>query len=71
MTRADLPQQFDAREEGKGKGSDARPRAPEPPSGGIERETPSEKKPAENDSRKSDGLAELKQMEENAEDGRE
>lgn len=71
MNRKDSPQQFDAREEGKGSGPAARPRATEPTPGGIDRETPSEAMPAANDSRASDGLAKLKEMEENAEDGRE
>jgi hypothetical protein len=80
MNRKDLPQHFDAREEGKGfvaagptptAGAVSGPLAPEPLPGGIEGEPPSEMRPRESDSRKSDGVAAFKEMEENAEDGRE
>ena len=69
MTRQDPPRQFGDREKGKNDvatGTEHRT----PTRATDASATPSEVTP-EDDSEKSDGLAELKRMEENAEDGRE
>lgn len=47
------------------------PLAPQAQPGGVEAEFESEMRPKERDPRQSDGLAEFKQMERNAEAGRE
>ena len=45
--------------------------APEPMPGGIEGDPASETRPRDHHSRRSDGVEELREMEQNAEDGRE
>jgi len=47
------------------------PLAPQPSPGSVDTETESEMRPQESDPRKSDGVAEFKKMQENAEAGRE
>lgn len=47
------------------------PLGTEPLPGGVEGEWESERRPRENDARKSDGVEQFKRMEENAEKGRE
>lgn len=70
MTNRDLSQPVDARLEGRGvvaagnEGGEASP-------GGAAAKPESERRPKGSDSRKSDGVAEFKKMEDNAEEGRE
>ena len=71
MNRSNSPRQFDAREEGKGHGNAHTPGAPDPLPGGIEGDGSSGMPSRERDARKGDGLADIKKMEQNAEEGRE